>query len=160
VTPTTSSDPSNPDGTPTPAVGSACAEASVGPSSLRRLNRLELQLTLKQLFQLGEAPDVAAVPEDPKFKSFRTLADLQTITTQHLRGYADLAGDLARDLLGDAQRRDAVIGCDEASAGCLADFTARFGRLAYRRGLSTDEVATLTLVPRSSPRNQTTSLPS
>jgi hypothetical protein len=84
------------------------------------------------------------VPEDPRFESFRTLASLQTLSPQHLRAYADVAQGLARDLLQDPARSDAVIGCALDSQGCLGEFTARFGRLAYRRALGDDEITELT----------------
>jgi hypothetical protein len=144
-----STDPSatpSPGTAATPAGADECANAAlrVGPSVLRRLGRIELQLSLQQLFALDTPPDVAEVPEDPKFQNFRSLGSLQTVSPQHLRAYADVARGLALDLLADPVRRSAVLGCDVNTEGCLEDFTARFGRLAYRRALGADEVSDLT----------------
>lgn len=142
-------DPTAPDlpGAPAaPGLPAECADASpsVGSSVLRRLGRLELQLSLQELLQLDSPPDVALVPEDPKYENFRTLASLQSVSPQHLRAYVDVAEGLARDLLADADRTSRVVGCELDTEGCLADFTARFGRLAYRRALEDAEVTELT----------------
>ncbi len=124
---------------PDPAVDCAAADAS--ESVLRRLSKLEYQFTLKELFQLDTAPNVDAVPQDSDFKGFRTLAQLQSVTTEHLRGYQAVAEQLAEDLLADSNRRRAVVGCELETAGCLDSFIADFGKLAYRRALSAEEVA-------------------
>lgn len=121
----------------------ACETADVSPSVLRRLSRLEYQLTLKELFKLPTAPDVSAVPEDSDFKGFRTLAALQNVTTEHLRGYQSIADSLATQLLQDAERLQQIVGCDLAASECLESFITNFGRVAYRRTLGGDEVEAL-----------------
>lgn len=118
----------------------ACETLDVSPSVLRRLSRLEYQLTLKELFKLPAAPDVTSVPEDSDFKGFRTLAALQNVTTEHLRGYQSVAERLAQDLLSDSSRLGDVVGCDLAAASCLQDFIADFGRIAFRRSLGPEEI--------------------
>ncbi len=144
-----SPDPTNPEGQPAPALD--CATADVSPNVLTRLSRLEYRLTLKELFQLAETPAVASVPEDSDFKGFRTMAALQNVTTEHLRSYQEEATALAQALLADTARRDAVVGCDLAAAGCLESFIADFGRVAYRRTLSADDVAGLMDVAAKAP---------
>lgn len=142
--PTPTGSPGNPEPAPNGSPAE-CADAvpTVGPSVLRRLGRLELKFSLQELLALDAPPDVALVPEDPKYENFRTLASLQTVSAQHLRSYADLAQGLARDLLADGARSRTVIGCDIATDTCLGEFTARFGRLAYRRALEEAEVSEL-----------------
>lgn len=98
---------------------------------------------MKELFQLATPPPLNGVPQDSDFKGFRTLATLQNVTTEHLRAYQDEASALARALLRDTERRDRVVGCDPAAAGCLRSFVEDFGSIAYRRALSSDEVAAL-----------------
>ncbi len=118
-------------------------DIDVGTGVLRRLTRLEYQLTLRELFQLDATPEVVAVPEDSDFKGFRTLAELQNVTTEHLRAYMEEASALADDLLSDSARAQAVIGCELATDGCLESFITDFGRVAYRRTLSSDDVGAL-----------------
>ncbi len=129
-----------------PVAAADCGSADVSPNVLRRLSRLEYQLTLQSLFQLSSRPEIDGVPRDSDFKGFRTLAALQNVTTEHLRGYQATAQQLATDLVADPARFDAVVGCELDAGGCLADFVARFGRLAYRRTLGDDEVNALLFV--------------
>ncbi len=112
-------------------------------SVLRRLSKAEYQLSLQQLFQLSEAPDVSQVPEDSDQQGFRTIASLQNVSDQHLRAYIDTATKLAQSLLADATRRALVLGCEPADAGCLESFVTAFGKLAYRRPLESVEVTDL-----------------
>jgi hypothetical protein len=139
--------PDNPAAPDDPTAGEpgseTCTTEAVGANPLRRLSRLEYQLTLKDLLKLEAAPDVSAIPEDPKFKNFRTVAELQTVSAQHLRGYADVGAELATALLTDETRRSQVIGCALDEESCLAEFTERFGRLAYRRALTEEEASAL-----------------
>jgi hypothetical protein len=50
------------------------SESDSSPIVLRRLSKLEYELTLQELFQLAEPPDVTAVPEDSDQGGFRTIA--------------------------------------------------------------------------------------
>lgn len=126
-----------------PALALCNNEATVGSSVLRRLSNLELQLTLQDLFQLPSPPDLAGVPIDNDKEGFKTFAELQPMSAQHLRAYSDKARELADALLTDNKRRAAVVGCETSASSCLRDFVTRFGRLAYRRSLAADEVETI-----------------
>lgn len=118
-------------------------EADSSPIVLRRLTRVEYQLTLQELFRLKDPPDVTPVPEDSDQEGFRTIAALESVSDQHLRAYVDVAADQAVALLADAERRAQVLGCDVSAAGCLESFVASFGKLAYRRPLEAEEAADL-----------------
>lgn len=126
---------------PIPTNPADCTEPNVSESALRRLSRVEYAFTLKELFGLNKAPNVDSVPMDSDFKGFRTLAALQNVTTEHLRAYQSVGERLATELLQDAPRRDTIVGCELEASTCLSSFVANFGRLAYRRSLSEDEVA-------------------
>jgi len=120
-----------------------CSDAlawDVGATPLRRLTQSEYGLTMQQLFQLEVVPDVSAIPAEAAKGGFTVYAEHQTLSAQHLRGYLDVASRMAEELLGDAKRRLAVIGCELSAQSCLPEFVARFGRLAYRRPLSAAEV--------------------
>ena len=122
----------------------ACASpADASKSVLRRLTKLEYQLTLQELFRLAEPPDVSAVPEDSDQEGFRTIAALENVSDQHLRAYVDIASGLASELLADPSRRTQVLGCEIATEGCLEGFARSFGKLAYRRALEESEVTDL-----------------
>jgi hypothetical protein len=131
-------------GSPGPA-GAQCTSATldVGATPLRRLSNLELQLTLQDLFQLPEPPSLEGIPLDNDKDGFKTIADAQSISAQHLRAYSDKARELADVLLSDATRRRRVVGCEPSASGCLRSFIASFGRLAYRRPLAADEIERL-----------------
>lgn len=128
---------------PTATAGD-CSDAlawDVGATPLRRLTRDEYGRTMQQLFQLAELPDVSAVPAEAAKGGFTVYAEHQTLSAQHMRGYLAVASRLAEGLLGDAKRQAAVVGCELSAQGCLPEFVARFGRLAYRRPLSAAEVS-------------------
>jgi hypothetical protein len=126
-------------------VGKHCANtpADAGPSVLRRLSNLEYQLTTQDLFQLASPPAMDGVPPDNEKDGFRTFAEVQSISAQHLRGYLQKAKELADALLTDSARRPKVLGCEPTAAGCLRAFLTRFGKLAYRRPLESAEVEAL-----------------
>jgi hypothetical protein len=114
-----------------------CTADDVGASELRRLSNLELQLTLQDLFQLAVAPGIEGIPDDNAKHGFKTFADVQTMSPAHLSAYLELAGRLMDGLLADSTRRARVIGCTQ---DCLPGFVQRFGRLAFRRALTSDEL--------------------
>lgn len=127
----------------------ACATPDTGASVLRRLSREEYRLTLQQLFQLGAAPDVGAVPQDAQQGGFRTVAEIQSISDQHLLAYLEVAEQLGGELMADAARRERVLGCDAGAEACLPEFVERFGRLAFRRALTAEESSSLVTAARA-----------
>lgn len=127
------------------AASNNCASSApdVGASVLRRLSLLEYQLTLQDLFQLPSPPSVEGIPLDNDKDGFKTFAEVQTVSAQHLRAYLQHAKELADALLTDTARRSKVLGCEPTASGCLRTFLSRFGKLAYRRPLETAEVDAL-----------------
>jgi hypothetical protein len=121
---------------------SSCAQVGMdtGPAVLRRLSNLEYQLTVQDLFQLPAAPALDGIPPDVDHEGFRTYAGIQSVTAQHLRAYIDRAHALAEELMADTARRSRVLGCEPTASGCLRAFVTRFGKLAYRRALTTPEL--------------------
>lgn len=126
--------------------GTSCEAAGVdaAASVLRRLTRIEYQLTLQDLLQLSEPPNVEAVPGDVAQAGFTAYAELHTISSTLLRTYLQVAQEQADLLFADTERLDQVVGCDMAAAGCLDSFVTEFGELAYRRPLDADEIASIT----------------
>jgi Protein of unknown function (DUF1592)/Protein of unknown function (DUF1587)/Protein of unknown function (DUF1588)/Protein of unknown function (DUF1595)/Protein of unknown function (DUF1585) len=128
------------------APASACTSpgTNTGAGVLRRLSNLEYQLTLQDLFALAEPPSVEGMPPDTDKDGFRTFAEVQTVSPQHVRAYLDKAHELADALMTDTARQQKVLGCAPTATDCLAQFTASFGRVAWRRALAPDEVTALT----------------
>ncbi len=123
----------------------SCDEAGddAGSSVLRRLSRIEYQLTMQDLFELEAAPDVGLIPQDVEQEGFTTFSALQSVSAAHLRAYLETVSVLFDDLAEDEARLDSVIGCEFESPNCLETFAMRFGRRAYRRALSETELADL-----------------
>lgn len=117
--------------------------ADNGASVMRRLSGLEYQLTLQDLFQLPAPPSLEGMPADTLKDGFKTFAEVQTVSAQHLRAYLDMAIELNDNLWADAARRGKVLGCALEAADCLRSFVTRFGKLAYRRPLDAAEVTSL-----------------
>lgn len=128
----------------TPTAGCPEAPADASPSVLRRLSALEYQLTVQDLFQLPSPPDADGIPADTDKDGFKTFAEVQSVSAQHLRAYLQKAKELADALLADTARRTGVIGCDMTAPACLSSFVGRFGALAFRRPLEPAEVDSLT----------------
>lgn len=121
----------------------------VGPSALRRLTKTEYARTLQQLFELDATPAVDAVPNEAERDGFGVHTNLQTLSAQHLRAYLQEATNQANALLADPERVARVIRCEPTDANCLRTFVGRFGRLAYRRPLTADEVNGLVTAAKS-----------
>ena len=119
----------------------ACAdtETQPSPSTFKRLSQQEYANTIQAIFQLSEAPDVSAIPDDPTVHNFKTIASVQSVQVSHLSGYIAVAGQEAEALMNASDRRDRVLGCDYNNASCLNTFINHFGRTAFRRPLTNEE---------------------
>ncbi|HET9956872.1 MAG TPA: DUF1592 domain-containing protein [Polyangiaceae bacterium] len=130
------------------ALASRCADpnaatADAGESVLKRLSAIEYQLSVQDLLALPNAPSIEGIPADTAKDGFKTFAEVQTVSAQHLRAYLDKASELSSALMADAARRSKVLGCEPSAKDCLKSFIARFGKQAYRRALESDEVDSL-----------------
>jgi len=127
------------------ADGADC-EASLGPAWLRRSTNTELRHSVRDLFGPGLEDAMAVLPADAITAGFDNNAESFAMTDLHVERYRDAAEAIARAVVEDADRRAAVVGCDVAGADravCLDAFVRRFGRLAWRRTPTEDEVAAL-----------------
>lgn len=116
---------------------------NAGPSHLRRLNHLELGLTLQDLFALTEPPDLSLLPVEVTDHGFEGVVQRQTFSASHLTGYLGLAEKLSEQLLADPERRDRVVTCDVEDPRCLETFILAFGRRAWRRPVETHELSAI-----------------
>jgi Protein of unknown function (DUF1592)/Protein of unknown function (DUF1588)/Protein of unknown function (DUF1595)/Protein of unknown function (DUF1585) len=82
---------------------------------------------------------------DTQVDGFASLGATRTTPSAHgVDQYAVAAYSLAHQALADENSRDAFVGCVPAFPGdevCARDFIVRFGRKAFRRPLTDDEVA-------------------
>ncbi len=119
----------------------SCADPEVGLTDLRRLTASQYNHTVRDL--LGFTDDVAAdFSADERIGPFYSnvtapIGDLQA------EQYMDAAEKLALRSIEDL---GTLLPCDPTASGedeCAAQFIAEFARKAYRRPVSTDELADL-----------------
>ncbi|MFL5320640.1 MAG: DUF1592 domain-containing protein [Myxococcaceae bacterium] len=94
----------------------------------------------------ADAASVVNPPADIQINGFSAIAASQlTESTTNLRAYELSAHAAAEKAFADTNpNRDALLGCTPvgvSDTACLTSFTKSFGRLAFRRPLTDDEVA-------------------
>ena len=140
----------NTDGAPTvdPTVPpAACIARAAGPSPVRRMTRLEYDLTMRDL--LGDTRTLAQsgfVAEEVAL-GFNNNADALHVTSVLAQQYVEAATTLATTAV--ATRLPTLLGCNVATSGestCAQRFIDGFGKRAWRRPLTLDEKARLLAV--------------
>jgi hypothetical protein len=115
---------------------------AVGATGLHRLSRIEYDNTVADLLGDTTRSGFAALPEDvndPFDNDFQT----QLVSGALIAAAETLATGAAQRVLADPVERDALVGCTPAGPGdqaCLGSFVRAFGRRAFRRPLTADEV--------------------
>lgn len=117
---------------PDPSTQGSCA-AQKPP--LRRLNHTEYAHTVRDLFA-GYMPPQTDVSPDARRSGFTNNVEFLNPSALLVREYYDNASALAQ-AVGPGLARD--LGCSDAD--CYAAFIRDFGRRAYRRPLTDEEVA-------------------
>jgi hypothetical protein len=114
-----------------------------GPTGLHRLSRIEYDNTLADLLGDNTRSGFASLPEDvndPFDNDFST----QVVSGALIGSAETLAAGAAARLLADTTKRNKLVGCTPSGAGdqaCLESFVRAFGRRAFRRPLTEDEVS-------------------
>lgn len=115
------------------------ATASVEPI-VRRLTTDELARTVRDVVGVNlRASDLQRLPQARPIEGFIHVASGQTVSTDHVRAYAELASVIVGDP-AFFDFRDAHGDCDEITADCRDAFVEAAGRALFRRPLSGDEV--------------------
>jgi hypothetical protein len=121
-----------------------------GASPLIKLSTIQYRNTVRDLLAASGladvatevAPMLAAIPDDSTV-AFRGLDT--RVSSDHIQGYFNVATAVADGATKTSQRLTALAGgCAGTSplaASCLDAFLASFGKRAFRRPLSTDEIA-------------------
>ena len=142
-------------GSATPPVGqtpeqvlasAACAKPAPGAAPLRRLSNAEYRNTLQDLLVdvPGVGPAVASASqhfvEEAESLGFRNNVEFLGVSSLIAQGYMDSAETLAK-LVADTP---AMVGCASGDSACAQRFVESFGKRAFRRPLSPDEVTRYT----------------
>jgi hypothetical protein len=123
--------------------GSSAGAVAYGPTGLHRLSRIEYDNTLADLLGDNTRPGFASLPEDvndPFDNDFTT----QQVSGALIAAAETLATSVSARLMADTARRNALVGCTPSGAGdtaCLTQFVRAFGRRAFRRPLTDEEVS-------------------
>jgi hypothetical protein len=116
-----------------------------GRSVLRRLNRSEYNNTLRDLLGTSEQPAANLPAEDLSF-GFDNIGAALNVSALHVETYASAADELIENaLLPGAALRDQILICDVNSAGadCTRQILRNFGRRAFRRPLTEEQITRL-----------------
>jgi hypothetical protein len=123
-----------------------CKGIEPGPSPIRRMNRREYDNTVRDLLGADSRP-AQAFPAEEEALGFNNNADALVVTSLLAEGYLGAAEALAEEAVKDLPAL--LRGCDVKAEGedaCAERFITEFGRSAYRRPLSGDEVSQLLAV--------------
>jgi hypothetical protein len=137
--------PPRPDGRESGLLGGGLPPAgsfTPRPTPLRRLTFTQYRNSVADLF--GKAitlPDDLEI--DTEVDGFVSIGATRTTPSAHgVDQYATAAYVVAHQALSDTASHDAFLGCARANdETCVRDFVVRFGRKAFRRPLTDDEVA-------------------
>ena len=119
------------------------APEQVAPIGLRRLTANEYDNTLMDLLFDETRASALVLPEDQR-TPFDNDYTMQEPSLALVEGADLLAADAAGRLIADPDKRDAVVGCTPTGPDdeeCFRAFVTAFGRRAFRRPLTDDEIA-------------------
>ncbi len=115
---------------------------TLGATGLHRLSRIEYDNTLRDLLGDTTRPGFAKLPEDVN-DPFDNDYTTQLVSGALIADVEALATDVSARTLADPARKAALVGCTPTGPGdrtCMTSFVKGFGRRAFRRPLTDDEV--------------------
>ncbi|MBK7864834.1 MAG: DUF1592 domain-containing protein [Archangiaceae bacterium] len=118
-------------------------EVEVSASGIRRLSRVEMDATIKDL--VGDTANgaqqlITPDPTNPSDNDFQQ----QLASAALIEALERIATEVADRLIADPARFAALVGCTATGPGdadCLKSFVTTFGRRALRRPLTDEEIA-------------------
>ncbi|MCE9579248.1 MAG: DUF1592 domain-containing protein [Deltaproteobacteria bacterium] len=116
--------------------GVHCDDERPGPRQLRLLTRAEYAATVHDL--LGVDVDTSSIPVEPRVRGFDNNAAAMAVTSRHLDAFLAIAETTSTAAVKD--HRAQVLHCDPVAADCARQFIADFGKRAFRRPLTDDEI--------------------
>lgn len=119
-----------------------CGERPPTPRLLRLQTRWEYERTVAAL--TGLSGDFAGnFPVEARVIGYDNNAKVAVVTDRHVDEYLTAAEDIAARAV--AERRAALLPCDpDSNANCAREFVESFGRRAFRRPLSHQEITQFT----------------
>jgi hypothetical protein len=121
------------------------ADPDPGPVTLRRLNQLEYNNTVRDLFGDTTRPADAFPEDDVSGDGFDNNGAILSIGDLHMEKYDAAAREVVGRALGAGVVADRYMACDPAAdeAGCARSTIRDFGLRAWRRPLESAEVERL-----------------
>lgn len=119
--------------------GAAPAVSPAAPA-LRRLTRAQYTNVVTDLLGEGLVVPTNLEPDTAIDGLYAVGAAVTAISPVGVERYEAAAYTLAEQVVADPARAATVVDCDPAIDGCLRTFVATFGRRAWRRALTTEEV--------------------
>jgi hypothetical protein len=120
----------------TTAIPVCTSDEAAGPRRLRLLTRAEYSNTVVDLLGIS-APSIDNLPVETVVDGFDNNARAAAVTSRHIDEYLSTAERVAVQSV--MQSRDMLSPCG-VSSGCDRQFITNFGRRAFRRPLSNEEV--------------------
>jgi hypothetical protein len=120
--------------------------ADPGTLTLRRLNRVEYNNTVRDLLETNLRP-ADNFPDDDIHYGFDTIGSTLSISPLHLEMYERAADQLIEELFADpatSARRRRLLPCDvAANLTCARDVIGAFAKKAFRRPVTAAEIDSL-----------------
>jgi len=120
-------------GTGTPVDPTVCTPGIPATSQLPRLTRAEYDKTTRDLLGLDVQPSSMLAPDT-----------LGSVDQRAWDGFKAAADSLSSQVIGNATAKAKVLPCTTDNATCINQFVTAFGQKAFRRPLTTAEVAKFT----------------
>ena len=114
-----------------------CKDESPGPRRLRLLTRAEYAASVADILSIPR-PSVDNLPVESVVDGFDNNAGASVVTNRHLDEYLATGERLAT--LALTMSRAKLVTCQPTSAGCDRTFVTNFGRRAFRRPLTDQEI--------------------
>ncbi|HVY39561.1 MAG TPA: DUF1592 domain-containing protein [Polyangia bacterium] len=125
-----------------------CAPGIPATTQLRRMLNTQYDATVRDLLGVTSVttPEGAGVPSSVLYADFDG-----PMVPDAWRIYQDVGAAIAKQVMGSSTLKSNFITCDPAASGCLAQTIQTFGRKAFRRPLTADEVTRFQALGQGTP---------
>src|SRR5262245_43176234 len=137
------------------AGAASCTPGVPGTSQIRRLSNAEYDRTVRDI--LG----ITGLSASNGSRPSNLLATDQAggLTDIGWAGYKTVGASIAAQVMADTTLKSKFITCDPAARSCLHDTVVSFGRKAFRRPLTTDDLAAFDAIIAAGPQITATGAP-
>lgn len=115
-----------------------CSPGIPATTQFRRMLNTQYDNTVKDLLGVTSvtAPEGTGVPSSILYADFDG-----PMVSDAWRIYQDVGAAIAKQVMASSTQKQKFITCDPSASGCLQQTIQTFGRKAFRRALTTDEVS-------------------